>query len=536
MSRIIFEDQRPVLQVDAGRADVACFVGLLRRVGSSIPPVAQAWLRQQGWSQGRYARDLTQLADVPIPVENYAGFTAMFDGGNSSGTFGTDYLAAAVRSFFAQGGKRCYIVRMDDPVTADDNAGTKLTKLQSLLVDQSHSAADPTTWHGVGHLAGLTDVSFLAVPDLPVLSASSATLAAGQNPVTQGGPEQFVECSIVDAAPPSIPVSVPLAPRLSPGDYANWAASVAGILQYLAGARNGQEPHLREIQFVAAVPLPQDLDAAAAAEAPSSATLAQDIHELILGYLPETTDTSSIAITSKNLSTAFLQLTYPWLKTSGSQFLLESLEPPDGVLTGILARNALKRGAFTSATKITPAEIYDLWPALPAQETQVSATPLTWGANPALPKPLIERISLFGFTAAGLRLLSDVTAYPDENYRSAPVNRLVSVICRAARRMGEHSIFEQSGPDLWGRVQRFLQQLLTRLWTLNALDGATVQDAFSVRCDQSTMTQNDLDNGRMVAVVTFTAAATLELIRVTLALQTGGASSQEISAALAEVG
>ena len=143
----------------------------------------------------------------------------------------------------------------------------------------------------------------------------------------------------------------------------------------------------------------------------------------------------------------------------------------------MLARNALTRGTFTSATKITPAEVYDVQPALPAQEMQSSAQPLVWGpdAPTVPPKALIERISLFGFTPSGLRLLSDVTAYPGESYRPAPVNRLVAVICRAARHMGESAVFQSNGPALWGRVQRFLQNLLTRLWSLNALAGATVQ-------------------------------------------------------------
>jgi uncharacterized protein len=213
--------------------------------------------------------------------------------------------------------------------------------------------------------------------------------------------------------------------------------------------------------------------------------------------------------------------------------LLELLEPPDGALVGLLARNALTRGTFTSATKITPAEIYDVWPALPDQETRCSVVPLVWGPH-SPPKALIERLSLFGFSPAGLRLLSDVTTYPGETYRSAPVNRLVSVICRAARRMGETAIFQSNGPALWGRVQRFLQNLMTRLWSLNALDGASATDAFSVRCDQSTVTQNAIDNGRLLAEVTFTAAATIETIRVLLAMEASGTSTQEISINLAE--
>ena len=77
---------------------------------------------------------------------------------------------------------------------------------------------------------------------------------------------------------------------------------------------------------------------------------------------------------------------------------------------------------------------------LPAQDTQVPRQPLVWGDN-SLTKPLIIRLSLFGFTPAGLRLLSDVTAYPGEAYRPACVHRLVSVISRAARQLGERIVF-----------------------------------------------------------------------------------------------
>jgi hypothetical protein len=320
---------------------------------------------------------------------------------------------------------------------------------------------------------------------------------------------------------------------LKSSDYTIWAACVATILNYLASGSITHQPHLREIQFIAAFPMPQDLNPATAAKNPSSAEIAQDIHDVIAAQMPEVPPPDGMVVTG-NISSSFLQLAYPWLKTSGSSVLLESLEPPDGVLTGLQARNALTRGTVTSATKITPAEVYDVEPALPAQEMVSSAQPLVWGSN-SQPKALIERISLFGFTPSGLQLLSDVTAYPGESYRSAPVNRLVSVICRAARRMGESAVFQTNGPALWGRVQRFLQNLLTRLWSLNALSGATVQEAFSVRCDRTTMTQNDLDNGRLIALVTFTAAATIETITVKLAMETSGASVQEITANLAEV-
>lgn len=533
MSRVIFDNQPAAPEFNLGRADVACFVGLIRQLpGATLPASVQKWLKSLGYKDTQIPTAASpEIKNIPILLETYSSFTSMFDPGGSAESVGTDYLAAGVRSFFAQGGRRCYVVRVDDPVTSKDN---KNAKLQAVLPDGTYAPDDARSWTGVGCLAALQDVSFLVAPDLPALCASQPVGAAGQIPTAPTGPEQFVECSQADLTQQPPPTYPPHAPRLNPNDYVTWGESVAGILNYLVGGSARNEPHLREIQFVAAFPLPQDLDAATAAENPSSATLAQDIHNIINSQMHETLLDAGV-VAAGNISSAFLQLAYPWLKTSGSGSLLESLEPPDGALAGILARNALTRGTFTSATKITPAEIYDVWPALPGWETRSSAVPLKWGTDAHPQKPLIERLSLFGFSPTGMRLLSDVTAYPDETYRSASVNRLASVICRASRKMGEAVIFELNGPALWGRVQRFLQNLMTRLWTLNALDGASATDAFSVRCDQSTMTQNDIDNGRLIAEVMFTAASTIETIHVRLALEASGTSAQQISASVAEV-
>ena len=528
MSRVIFNNQPNAPQIDTGRADVAWLVGLVRgRAGATVPAAAAGWLRTLGYS----AAQIAAIKDVPVLLENWAAFNSIFDQGGTGADFGTDYLAATVCSFFGQGGRRCYVVRVGDPVAPTDNDTAKAAKLTALLPNINYSPGDATTRTGVCSLSVLEDVSFVVTPDLPVLSASAPTGAVGQIPFVPTGPEEFVECAQGDVTPQQYRVYTATAPRLTTSDYAAWAKSIAAILTYLVSGTIRNELNLREMQLVAAFPLPQEMDAAAVTENPSSEDLAQDIHEIINAQMPEFPVPDGL-VTPANISSAFLQLGYPWLKTTTSDVLLESLEPPDGVLVGLLARNALKRGTFTSATKITPSAVYDLWPELPSHELKSSKTPLVW--NNTSPKPLIERLSLFGFTPTGLRLLSDVTAYPGETYRSAPVNRLVSVICRASRLTGEPAMFEQNGPALWGRVQRSLQNLMTTLWGLNALDGASAADAFSVRCDQSTMTQNDLDNGRLLANVTFAAASTIETISVTLAMQTGGTSTQQISANLAE--
>lgn len=533
MSRVIFDNTPQAPAFHPGRADVACFVGLARVLkGAALSASMASWLSSLGYKSDQIA----SLTNVPILIENYAAFSAIFDDAQAGTGSGTDYLATAVRSFFAQGGKRCYVVRVDDPVAPDDSAQSKAARLRKILPGSAFTPDDARSWTGVGNLGALEEVSFLVTPDLPVLCASQPSGAIGQVPAIPTGPEEFVVCSQGDITPRQYRTFPSPAPRLTLSDYAAWAAGVAVILNYLSSGILTHQLHLHEIQFVAAFPMPADFDPATDAENPSSAEIARNIHEVIGDHMPEIRVDDG-EFSAANISSSFLQLAYPWLKTTGSGILLESLESPDGALAGLLARNALVNGTFTSATKIVPAEIYDVSPPLPGQEMKSSATALKWGplaGNPQT-KPLIERLSLFGFTPSGLRLLSDVTAYPGESYRSGPVNRLVAVIWRAARYMGQSAIFESNGPALWGRVQRTLQNLMTRLWSLNALDGATASDAFTVRCDRSTMTQNDLDNARLIAIISFTPTSTIEVIRVKLAMETSGTSLQQITANLAEV-
>jgi hypothetical protein len=62
-------------------------------------------------------------------------------------------------------------------------------------------------------------------------------------------------------------------------------------------------------------------------------------------------------------------------------------------------------------------------------------------------------------------------------------------------------VFEPNGAPLWGRVRGAVEQFLLREWRKGRLVGRKPEQAFFVRCDRSTMTQNDLDNGRLVVLI-----------------------------------
>ena len=53
----------------------------------------------------------------------------------------------------------------------------------------------------------------------------------------------------------------------------------------------------------------------------------------------------------------------------------------------------------------------------------------------------------------------------------------------------------------WARVRQTITNFLTTVWRNGALQGTTADEAFFVACDRTTMTQDDIDNGRLICVI-----------------------------------
>jgi uncharacterized protein len=528
MPGLRFETVQPVPPPDPNRVDIACFVGFVGRRQTRLPETLRQWFQNQGWVGTEYARPtaaqdsgvaVATLEDVPVPVDSWAVFDQLFawearslsgSAGGESGDEGRSdtYLGAAVRSFFAQGGQRCYVVRMGDPWPVTAARETRLAALERLIPGYvqrrvSSHPLDAASWHGIGHLLGLPEVSFLSLPDLPDAVSRDRPLP----PVTiqvPAFPEQFVECSEpAPEPPPDRPVRLVQSPRCEPAGYGDWANALNIVARFLQQWR-------REVQLVSAIPLPE----------PGTPAEQQLLPFLLEGRFqrgddefPLTALADSLDI-SMGLSSAFVQLVYPWLRSPGSLNLPQQLENPEGVLIGILSRNALQRGTFRSAASAVLGDVYDLFPVISSIEAEAGIS------SPTLTRPqrLLDRISLLGPTPAGLRLLSDVTTSQDLDYRPASINRLVASLLRAARRLGEELVFESSGELLWSRIREALNSLLLNLYRAGALSGITPEAAFQVRCDRTTMTQQDLDLGRAIALIHFTPALPIEQITVQLIL------------------
>lgn len=521
MSGLLFEDAQPAATSSANRADIVCFIGFVRRrTGTVLPASLKSWLQDQGWRPlGTPVDDFDQLVDVPVPVESFEAFDALFDweqrptASKYAFPFCT-WMGAAVRSFFRQGGARCHIVRTGDPaayavLTENASPAEKdaLFNKQSSALGKlmpGHIGAttppsrnEPSTWKGIGVLHGLAEAAFVCLPDLPELVADAAIEPSGL-PGLPPAPEEFVEnVPVVEPPEPDVR-QISSSPACTESGYLRWRAAAQHAARFVA-------QHRRDVQLLLTLPLPSRNLAF---------NLTRDLdldNQLGLGR-------DQILDEPAGIATAFLQLAYPWLSTPGSEALPGGIEPPDGVYSGVLARSIPHLGVAHSIGRQPLRSVNGFHPALSSADL-ILDTPK--GKSPAL----IHRVSLLGPTPDGPRVLSDVTTSPSETQRPAPIGRLTAAILRTARTLGDSVAFEPSGEALWSKIRARLTRLLSDFYAAGALQGASAEDAYSVRCDATTTTQNDLDSGRVVAEVRFAPTHPVGLITVVLSLRDGSVTA-----------
>ncbi len=509
MNGLSFELAPPALAPDQNRVDVACFVGYVARRSTALPASVRAALAEARWIDGPWARPdsaVEALLQLPVVVESWNAFDGLFAWDarpvGRGGRRCAGYLGAAVRSFFANGGRRAVIVRSGDPwpylEPAGSRAAQRTTRLAALLAPNA-VPMDPASWVGIGHLAGLPEVTLLCLPDLAdICAAEPAIVDVAIEPPSS--PEVFVECSSTTAAPVEQDVGLrDLAPPRADHDgFIAWRNALGTARERLARLH-------REMLLVAALPLPME-------DARNADAWAQaDFHAYLenAGVLAAPDSSNG----GRAVASAFVQLAWPWIRTRHSADLPGALEAPEGLLTGLLATNALARGTFRSVAGTRLAAVSGSEPVL------------AWSGMAETPSDrLARRVCVIAPSPEGWALQSDVTASADEAWRAGGVSRLLGAVLRAARRTGDAALFEASGPALWQRIERSLGQLLTAFWREGGLGGASPEEAFSVRCDRSTMSQNDLDNGRLRAEISILPVAAVERITVVLDLTGGGLS------------
>jgi phage tail sheath protein FI len=161
--------------------------------------------------------------------------------------------------------------------------------------------------------------------------------------------------------------------------------------------------------------------------------------------------------------------------------------PPSGYMAGIYARVDNTRG---------------VWKA-PANEIVLNVlglkTYFTTGEQDLLnPRGvnLIREFDLDGIRVWGARTLS---SDPDVKYIN--VRRFLIFLEASLDRSTQWVVFEPNAPETWARVTDSVSAFLLTQWRSGALFGRSPEQAFFVRCDESTMTADDILNGRLICEI-----------------------------------
>lgn len=83
-------------------------------------------------------------------------------------------------------------------------------------------------------------------------------------------------------------------------------------------------------------------------------------------------------------------------------------------------------------------------------------------------------------------------------------------------------VFENNNAQLWSRVSQTTDNFLTNEWQQGKLKGKRRHEAFYVKCDRTTMTQNDIDNGRLILLVGVALRRPAQFVTIRINQRTAG--------------
>ncbi len=209
---------------------------------------------------------------------------------------------------------------------------------------------------------------------------------------------------------------------------------------------------------------------------------------------PPTQDVAQARTVRSRIDSTRAALYYPWVTVAnplgrpGLEGVPREISlPPSGFVCGIYARNDVERGVYKA----------------PANEVVRGALRFETDINFAQQEVLnplgvncLRYLSGRGYRVWGARTVSS-----DPEWKYVNVRRYFNYLEASIDRGTQWAVFEPNGERLWSNVRDTVSAFLYNEWVSGALLGTTEQEAFFVRCDRSTMTQNDLDNGRLICLI-----------------------------------
>ena len=460
----------------------------------------------------------------PVKVSSWDQFRTTFGAHTPQG-----FLAYAVEGFFGNGGVECWVVRAADP----DTAATATFRIRAGLPDRELllEAASPGSWARelrIRTTAIGTDRLSLAFqlpsgerefwPNLALDPASPRFFGAVLgDPVTGSNLIRMAVRTDLQEPADGLATLQPwhLSGRNVPGDRGTARFGLAAlepiddvaivaipdIMPVLRRLPQRRQPPAR-CDVLDAEPVPPQFEPAEPEFPPAFTPLQiSELQHALIGHCEQLRDRFAILDTRRedrvpedvltfrlDLSSTYAALYCPWISVADPLALEGALRlmPPSGHIAGVYARVDRSFGVHRPPAN---QEI------LGAQDVRVAISDIQHGI---LNDASINALRLFA--GRGVRVYGARTLASPDNRQWLYVNvrRLISMIEEAIEESTQWMVFEPNDATLWGEIDRVVRNLLDSLWQAGMLDGASPEEAFSVRCDAATNTPEQTDAGRVI--------------------------------------
>jgi hypothetical protein len=460
----------------------------ISRTGNSIQLTVDdyAWTRLADIHVKRQSTAINLLIVPTLPpaqLEDWNDYLYTFGTPVEDGT----YLAKAVRAYFSNGGRRCYVASIKRPDFED------VTGLAHALTDMIGVKGDNLTEAtGLERLLLINDVSVVDAPDLYALRDAPVNKSFE----LPGTTEQacFEDCATFTAV--TLTGEALLASRRREPLYTD--------PQVLTAQRQMLIRVVDESWRVLLLfSVPVELN-------PSSGRFEGPGKEKAKQWQQ---DLSALGEEPHKMSCAALY--FPWVLVQEQVGEPVYDMPPTPLVAGVIARRDLARGAYIS----------------PANETLRGAVgtthPISDDINSELYEPPTNINVLRSFPGYGVQLWGARTLSSDKWLRYVAVRRGLSAIERRALDALQPLVFEPHNATLWLQITQMLLGILLPIFESGALRGERPEQAFYIRCDSSVNPPEQMENGILVCEVGVAIAAPAEFIVFRLGRREGAIEVME---------
>ncbi|MCR5510444.1 MAG: phage tail sheath subtilisin-like domain-containing protein [Lachnospiraceae bacterium] len=216
------------------------------------------------------------------------------------------------------------------------------------------------------------------------------------------------------------------------------------------------------------------------------------------------------------VDSTYCAMYHPWIQVFDRSSNKADFIPPSGAIMGVYSRTDIQRGVHKA-----PANEVVFCTGLSVNYTKDEQDIL----NP-------EGINLIRtLPGQGIRVWGARTASSNSAFKYVNVRRLFIYVEESIKANTNWVVFEPNDPTLWQRVNQTISNFLDGLWRNGMLSGGSAAESYFVEIGPSTMTRDDIMNGRLICNVGIAPSRPAEFVIFRVTQHTseaaGGGESEE---------